>query len=39
MSILAASLRYWCALKVNDTPGWGQVCSLRLYLKKLADIL
>ena len=27
MSILATSLRYWCALKVNNTPGWEKVCQ------------
>ena len=26
MDILAASLRYWCAYKVNTDPAWEKVC-------------
>lgn len=26
MEILAASLRYWCAYKLNTDPGWAKVC-------------
>ena len=26
MDVLAASLRYWCAYKVNTDPAWEKVC-------------
>lgn len=31
MTLLAQSLRYWVAQKLNTDPGWKQVCMLRLY--------
>ena len=30
MDILAASLRYWCAYKVNVDPGWEKVVNQQL---------
>lgn len=27
MDILAMSLRYWCAYKLNTDPAWANVCS------------
>ncbi len=38
MDILAASLRYWCAYKINTDPAWEKVSSQGLLKKHPANI-
>lgn len=35
MDILAASLRYWCAYKLNTDPAWAKVCHHKTIPKLL----
>lgn len=37
MDILAASLRYWCAYKVNTDPAWEKVGSLSVITEQNTD--
>ena len=37
MDLLASSLRYWVARKLNTDPGWKGVCIYSLYVFRCAN--
>jgi hypothetical protein len=38
MHVLATSLRYWCAYKINTDPGWENVSAWIAYLRRFAKL-